>query len=144
MTMTPGNDEQIAAQIRDHGLRVTGQRLAVARCLLAADDHLTAEGVLSKLRDGGCRCSRATVYNALNDFCRHGLVQPVTVDTVGTYFDPVTEPHPHLYLPESGRLVDLPAGALPAAEDLGLPPGLTVESVSLVVRARPGGRAAPC
>lgn len=140
--MTPGNDEHLAAQIRGRGLRVTGQRLAVARCLLAADEHLTAEGVLSKLRQRGCRCSRATVYNALNDFCRHGLVQPVVVDTVGTYFDPVTEPHPHLYLPDTGRLVDLPPSALPAAGDLDLPPGLKVESDSLVVRARPAGRAA--
>lgn len=58
--MTGGDDRHLAGQLRRHGLRVTRQRLAVARCLLGADGHLTADGALERLRAGGCRCARAT------------------------------------------------------------------------------------
>lgn len=64
--MTGGNDQQLKALLRGLGLRVTAPRLAVARCLMAADSHLTADGVLARLRAAGCRCARATVYNVRN------------------------------------------------------------------------------
>lgn len=128
--------------LRRHGLRVTAPRMAVARCLAKAGGHLSAEAVRHRLRADGCRCARATVYNVLNDFARCGLVRPVVVDGHRTYFEPSPEPHPHLYRRDTGELIDLPAGALPDREALGLPPELEVESISLVVHARPrAGRA---
>lgn len=131
------NNEQPAAILRQRGLRVTAPRLAVARCLAEAGRHLTAEGVLEDLRASGCRCARATVYNVLNEFVRCGLVRPVVVDGHRTYFDPVAEPHPHLYREDTGELFDLPAQALPDPRTLGLPPDLAVKRLSLVVHARP-------
>lgn len=137
--MTGEIDQQLKASLRRLGLRVTTPRLAVARCLMTAGRHLTADGVLARLRTEGCRCARATVYNVLNEFTRCGLVRTVAVEGGRTYFDPVTEPHPHLYREDTGELIDLPGRALPAPETLGLPPGLAVERISLVVHARPQG-----
>ncbi len=137
--MTGRDDQQLKTSLRQLGLRVTAPRLAVARCLATADSHLTADGVLARLRAKGCRCARATVYNVLNEFTRCGLVRTVVVEGGRTYFDPVTEPHPHLYRQDTGELIDLPARALPDPDTLGLPPGLEVERISLVVHASPGG-----
>lgn len=64
--MTGGSDQRPYALLRRGGLRVTAPRLAVARCLMTADSHLTADGVLARLRAAGCRCARATVYNVRN------------------------------------------------------------------------------
>lgn len=135
--MMGGNDRQLKTLLRRLGLRVTAPRLAVGRCLMTAESHLTADGVLARLRAAGCRCARATVYNVLNEFARCGLVQTVALEGGPTYFDPVTEPHPHLYREDTGELFDLPAGAMPDPRTLGLPTGLAVERISLVVHARP-------
>lgn len=132
-----GNNERPAELLRRRGLRATAPRLAVVRCLTEAGRHLSAEGVLERLRASGCRCARATVYNVLNELTRCGLVRPVVVDGQRAYFDPVTEPHPHLYREDTGELLDLPAGAMPDPQTLGLPPDLAVERISLVVHARP-------
>lgn len=123
--------------LRQHGLRVTRPRLAVARCLAEADTHLSADGVLERLRESGCRCARATVYNVLNGFARCGLVRTVTVEGGRTYFDPIVEPHPHLYREDTGELMDLPQSALPGPERLNLPGDLEVDRISLVIYARP-------
>lgn len=128
-----------AELLRECGLRVTTPRLAVARCLSGADRHLSADGVLERLRESDCRCARATVYNVLNEFARCGLVRTVTVEGGRTYFDPIAEPHPHLYREDTGELVDLPPAALPDPERLGLPEDLEVNRISLVVYARSRG-----
>lgn len=125
-----------AGLLRRCGLRVTAPRLAVARCLSGADTHLSADGVLERLRESGCRCARATVYNVLNEFTRCGLVRTVTVEGGRTYFDPIVEPHPHLYREDTGELIDLPPAALPEPERLGLPQDLEVNRISLVIYAR--------
>lgn len=125
-----------AELLRECGLRVTAPRLAVARCLSGADTHLSADGVLERLREAGCRCARATVYNVLNEFARCGLVRTVTVEGGRTYFDPVIEPHPHLYREDTGELIDLPPAALPDPESLELPGNLEVDRISLVIYAR--------
>lgn len=125
-----------AGLLRECGLRVTAPRLAVARCLSGADRHLSADAVLERLRESGCRCARATVYNVLNEFARCGLVRTVTVEGGRTYFDPIVEPHPHLYREDTGELMDLPPATLPDPERLGLPEDLEVKRISLVVYAR--------
>lgn len=137
MSVAGREKQQAAGLLRRHGLRVTTPRLAVLRCLAEADRHLSAEGVLERLRVAGCRCARATVYNVLNDFAARGLLRTVSIPGGPTWFDPVTEPHPHLYREDTGELVDLPADALPDFRALGLPPELEVAGISLVVHARP-------
>lgn len=134
--MKQGSDSYLADQLRAAGLRVTRPRLAVSRCLLeAVDEHLTADRVLVRLRAGGCRCARASVYNVLKDLAGSGLVQRIAVHDGATYFDPVTRPHPHLYIPETGELLDLPPESMPDADSLGLSPELRVQHVSMVVHA---------
>lgn len=131
---------QAADLLRRHGLRVTAPRVAVARCLTGADRHLSAEDVLDRLRTAGCRCARATVYNVLNEFVRRGLVRTVSVPGGPTWFDPVVEPHAHLYREDTGELTDLPSDALPGPDALGIPRDMEVSGISLVVHARPRGR----
>jgi DNA-binding transcriptional ArsR family regulator len=65
-----------------HGVLPTPQRLEVAEVLLARPQHLSADQILERLKDGGSRVSKATVYNTLNLFSDRGLVREVMVDPV--------------------------------------------------------------
>lgn len=122
--------------LQRHGLRCTRQRLAVARCLFEKRQHLSAPELLRRLRERGCRCSRATVYNTLNLFADHGLVRPVVVDGTRVFYDTVTTPHPHLYRTDTGTLEDLDAALLEPLRHLPLPKGLVTEAIDVVVKAR--------
>lgn len=59
--------------LREHGLPVTGPRMAVAEVVLAADRHLSAEEVSRALAGRGTPVGTATVYRALEVLVRSGL-----------------------------------------------------------------------
>jgi Fur family ferric uptake transcriptional regulator len=60
--------------LRDHGLPVTAQRLAIADVVLGTDAHLSADEVASALRSQGSAAGTATVYRTLEVLVRSGLV----------------------------------------------------------------------
>ena len=128
-------DTPLIETLRRHGLRPTRQRLALARLLFGgANRHVSAESLHREALGGGARVSLATVYNALHQFTRAGLLREVTVDSSRSYFDTNTADHHHLYFQDTGRLEDLDPdsvriGALPDP-----PPGTAISRVELVIR----------
>ena len=64
----------------------------IAALLLASPQHLTAEQILCRLREGGMRISKATVYNTLNLFAAKGVIRQLAVDGDRAWFDSNTEP----------------------------------------------------
>ena len=73
VTVPSGPEEaRLARRLAECGIRVTGQRLRIARLLLQAPQHLTAEQIAEALRRDGERVAKATVYNTLNLFAGNG------------------------------------------------------------------------
>jgi Fur family iron response transcriptional regulator len=133
--MSP-DDEALARRLADCHIRVTGQRLRIARLLLRAPQHLSAEQILETLRRGGERVSKATVYNTLNLFAGRGLIRQLSVDGARTWFDSNVEPHYHFHDESSGAIVDVP---LPEVAFSRLPPapaGTEYAGLDLVIRLR--------
>ena len=64
----------------------------IAALLLASPQHLTAEQILCRLREGGMRISKATVYNTLNLFAAKGVIRQLAVDGDRALLH-VVEPH---------------------------------------------------
>jgi len=96
-----------AAALRQHGLQVTAQRLAVIRAV-SAHPHITAEGVAAIARDEIGAISRQSVYDTLALLVDNGLIrriQPVGSPT--RYEDRVGDNHHHLICRACGRLVDV-------------------------------------
>lgn len=122
--------------LREHGLRPTRQRLALGGLLFGGPSrHVTPEQLHREADARGAAVSLATVYNTLNQLRDAGLLSQVCVGSDGTWFDTRTEPHHHLFHEGHGTLCDLPATfELPAP--LGLPEGVEVRRVDLVVRVR--------
>ena len=71
---------EVARRLQACGIRSTEQRLRIAKVLLAAPQHLSAEQITEALEGSGGHVSKATVYNTLNLFAKHGLIRQLNVD----------------------------------------------------------------
>lgn len=119
-----------------HGILPTPQRVEVAEILLERPQHISADQILTRLRSGGSSISKATVYNTLKLFSKHGLVREVTVDPVRKFYDSTTHPHHHFYNVDTGELHDIPDEEVRFCELPELPAGTESESVEVLIRVR--------
>ena len=114
----------------------TPQRIEVAEVLLERPQHLSADQIIDRLKQGGSRVSKATVYNTLNLFCSRGLVREVMVDPERKYYDSTTHPHHHFYNVDTGELTDIPDDQVRFCDLPELPQGTESESVEVLIRIR--------
>jgi Fur family ferric uptake transcriptional regulator len=61
--------------LREQGLPVTQQREAIAEAVFASSEHLSVEELEQKLRAGGERIGKATIYRTLEMLVKSGLVE---------------------------------------------------------------------
>jgi Fur family peroxide stress response transcriptional regulator len=95
---------ETARLLREAGLRVTPQRLAVAREVMNRQ-HPTAAEVFEAVRGQFPTMGLATVYATLNTMSRCGLVKPLPfADAVR--FDANVSPHANLICKQCGRITD--------------------------------------
>jgi len=87
------------------GIRVTAQRLAVARVLAASRDHPTAQEVYERVRQDIPHITLATIYNSVAMLGEKGFVQAL-VYANGTRYDTNLMSHANLVCVECGRIVD--------------------------------------
>lgn len=119
-------------------LRPTRQRVLLASLLVGdgRDRHVTAEWLHDAARASGDKVSLATVYNTLRAFTEAGLVQEITVDGTGSYFDTKLDDHPHFYWEDEGRLSDAGTEALEIVNLPDAPDGMDIAKVDVVIRLR--------
>jgi Fur family transcriptional regulator, iron response regulator len=129
-------DAPLVERMQRRGVRVTEQRLRVARVLLSAPQHLTAEQIAEAVRGGGLHISKATIYNTLNLFVERGLIRQLAVGMEQTWFDSNVESHYHFQDEISGALTDLPTPDVEFARLPAPPPGMEVAGIDLVIRLR--------
>ncbi len=102
--------DELEARFARHGLRCTVQRRAIYELLAATDVHPTADEIHRRLSPGS-DVSLATVYNALEAFCRCGLAQKMNSSEGegSARYDATTHPHLHVRDDRRGRLLDVPS-----------------------------------
>ena len=96
-----------AETLRQHGLPVTAQRLAVMRAVRNRP-HATADAIMEDVRTQIGSISRQAVYDALGTLSSKGLIrriQPAGSPTL--YEDRVGDNHHHLICRSCGRAVDI-------------------------------------
>jgi Fur family iron response transcriptional regulator len=118
------------------GILPTTQRLDIAAILLQRPQHMSAEHIIDELKDSGSKVSKATVYNSLNLFSKHGLVREVMVDPVRKFYDSTTHPHHHFYNVDSGELSDIPDEQVCFRGLPDLPKGTERESIEVLIKVR--------
>ena len=98
---------QLADQLRAAGLRVTPQRLAVFKTLVATRSHPTAHQLYEQTRDILPSISQATVYNTLQALVTHGLAHDLGEAGDGaTHYDGASDPHVNLICTRCSRIED--------------------------------------
>ncbi len=114
-----------AAQLlRDHGVQVTAQRLAVMRTV-SQQPHLTADDVTVAAKREIGAISRQAVYDTLAVLVEKGLLRRIQpIGSPARYEDRVGDNHHHLICRQCGRVVDVDcavgsAPCLTAADDNG-------------------------
>jgi Fur family ferric uptake transcriptional regulator len=96
-----------AALLREHGLQVTAQRLAVLRAAAAAP-HGTAEDIERGVRAEIGSISRQAVYDALGILTEKGLLRRIQpAGSPARYEGRVGDNHHHLICRSCGRTVDI-------------------------------------
>jgi len=132
MTTTP-----VGEKLRRVGLRPTRQRMALANILFGSGDrHITAEQLHAEAVAARVAVSLATVYNALNQFTRAGLLREVAIEGDRTYFDTNTSNHFHYYIEAEDRLFDIETSELSVRGLPEPPPGTKVARIDVIVRLR--------
>jgi len=104
--------------LKDRGVHVTAQRLAVMRAV-ASTPHSTAETIVEAAREEIGAISRQSVYDTLNTFVELGLVRRIQPSgSPALYEDRVGDNHHHLICRGCGRVVDVDCsvGAMPCLQ----------------------------
>ena len=110
--------------LRQRGIQVTAQRLAVLRAV-AGQPHITADGVAEVVRAEIGAISLQSVYDALAVLVAEGLIRRIQpAGSPARFEDRVGDNHHHLICRVCGRMVDVDcavgsAPCLTAADDKG-------------------------
>ena len=116
--------EDAANLLREHGLQVTAQRLALLTAV-AAQPHATADELAGYVRTSIGSVSRQAVYDALGVLVEKGVIRRIQPPgSPARYEDRVGDNHHHLVCRCCGHTVDIDcatgkAPCLKAAEDHG-------------------------
>ena len=93
--------------LREHGVQVTAQRLAVLRAV-SGRPHGTADDVAEDVRSEIGTISRQAVYDALGMLAEKGLIRRIQpAGSSARYEDRVGDNHHHLICRTCGKTVDV-------------------------------------
>jgi Fur family peroxide stress response transcriptional regulator len=109
----------LVRRLREAGVRVTPQRLAIYGALAGTDTHPTAKALYEQLSSDLPSLSRATVYNTLRVLVAHGLAHELGEAGDGcAHYDADLTPHINLMCTCCHQVRDFfgaPIGAVAAA-----------------------------
>jgi Fur family ferric uptake transcriptional regulator len=105
--------DDMLRRLADDGLRVTGQRATVVRAVAGKPGAFSPEGLVDELRPGGI--GRATVYRALEQLERRGMLSRIHMDGCHGYTVCDEGHHHHLVCNTCGKVVEVDATAIEEA-----------------------------
>lgn len=103
--MALDQSDPVIASLRAHRLRLTPQRLAIARALQAAQGHPTVQEVHAAVGVHFPTMSLTTVYNTLRSLVAAGVISELPF-AHGVRYDSDPTPHVNLVCSECGRILD--------------------------------------
>jgi len=111
-------------QLREHGLSVTAQRLAILQAV-TSQPHATADQISDLAVAALGTISRQSVYDSLNTLVEKGVLRRIQpMGSPALYEDRVNDNHHHLICRDCGHVVDVDCAigmrpCLDAADDHG-------------------------
>jgi Fur family peroxide stress response transcriptional regulator len=105
--MEANEDQKYVAFLRDNGLQVTYQRLAIFRTLLNSIDHPTAEEIHRQVTKSFPMISLGTVYKTLEKFHEKGVIQRVQPFLDAARYEISADPHHHMICVKCQAMLDI-------------------------------------
>ena len=97
----------IPEMLRQKGLKVTPQRIAILNMLMNTKSHPTAEAIFKALEPTNPTMSLATVYKTLDSFTSAEIIQELSIDGESLHYDYNTDFHPHIICKKCGSVCDV-------------------------------------
>lgn len=94
-------------RLKERGLKLTPQRLAIFDYLNGNTDHPSAEDIYEAVSRKFPTMSFATVYNTLETLRKRGEILELNIESGRKRFDPNPHPHHHLICIRCKRIVDV-------------------------------------
>jgi Fe2+ or Zn2+ uptake regulation protein len=101
------NKEDLISQLREKGLKVTSQRLAVIDALVKSRKlHPGASLIYKEARKKTKSVSLSTVYATLKEFSENGLIKSLEFDRMENRYDANLSEHINLICKRCGAIID--------------------------------------
>lgn len=128
--------ETLLERVRERGLKLTPQRIAILRELAGDPTHPTAQELFERLKPSLPTMSFATVYNTLDALASAGLCAALSLSPGAARFDPNMEAHHHAVCDRCGLIRDIavPTSASEPSPAVPPVPGFAVRSVEKIFR----------
>ncbi|MDP2968787.1 MAG: transcriptional repressor, partial [Deltaproteobacteria bacterium] len=99
--------ESMIQRLRERGLKVTPQRLAIIEVLIEKRDlHPGAHLVYKEAKKKKKGLSLSTTYATLNEFSRHGIIKTLQFDRMENRYDGNLEEHINLICERCKKILD--------------------------------------
>jgi Fur family peroxide stress response transcriptional regulator len=98
--------DQLIARLRDHGYRLTSQRLALVRLIAVSEGHPNAAQLYDQVKAQFPTMSPATVYKLLSLLKELGQVLEIDLRDDSHYDGNRPYPHPHLICMRCSKIID--------------------------------------
>ncbi|NIM91828.1 MAG: transcriptional repressor [Candidatus Aminicenantes bacterium] len=101
------DENLVVARLKEAGLKLTPQRLALIKILKNNKSHPSAHMIYQELKKKYPMVSFSTVYNILNVLKKIGEIKELTTSENKAYYDPNTKPHHHFLCEKCGQIQDI-------------------------------------
>lgn len=93
-------------QLKEKGLKVTPQRIAIYEAVVALRNHPTAENIIDYIKKNHPSISVGTVYKILDSLVEIQLLKRVKNEKGILRYDAIMKQHHHLYCAETEKIQD--------------------------------------
>jgi Fur family peroxide stress response transcriptional regulator len=99
-------NEEIQSKLKERGLKVTPQRMAILEAIYALNNHPTADNIIEYIRKAHPNIASGTVYKVLDVLVDNTLIKKVKTEKDIMRYDGILEQHHHLYCSECDLIED--------------------------------------
>lgn len=103
MTMST---EYFREQLKQKGLKVTPQRIAIYEAVVNLKNHPTAENIIDSIKKKHPSISVGTVYKILDSLVENRLLKKVKNEKDVMRYDAMIHKHHHLYCSDTDKIED--------------------------------------
>jgi Fur family peroxide stress response transcriptional regulator len=98
--------EYFREQLKQKGLKVTPQRIAIYEAVVNLKNHPTAENIIDYIKRNHPNISIGTVYKILDSLVENRLLKKVKNEKDVMRYDAILNQHHHLYCSETDKIED--------------------------------------